>query len=153
MKRSNRIIFPALGILMTLIMGCAPITTPAPTSTAMPPTMTPSPTLTSTPTQSPHSLVVIKSTLSDNLLGVLIRDTDSDGEQLDTMGLGFLCLSQGIYAVDESGSRLECVQVTDATEGPNQMAIIFSGASPDHKYQLVRGDDSPIDLFPEQMTP
>jgi hypothetical protein len=98
-------------------------------------------------------LVVIKSTLSGNLLGVLIQNTDSSGEALDTMGLGFACLAQGIYAVDESGTRLECVQVTDATDSPNQIAIIFSGASSEHKYQLVRGEDAPIDLFPEQIAP
>jgi hypothetical protein len=124
--------------LMVVASGCSPASTPAPTPT---------------PTLLPHSLVVIKSTLSGDLLGVLIRNIDSDGEKLDTMGLGFLCLSQGIYAVDESDSRLKCVQVTDATDNPNQIAIIFSGASSEHKYQLVRGEDSPIELLPEQLTP
>lgn len=137
--------------LTVLVSGCAS----APTS--MPPTSTPLPTdipaPTPTPTPSPHSLVVIKSSLSGDLLGVIIRNTDSDDEKLDTMGLGFLCLSQGIYAVDESGSRLKCVQVTDATDNPNQIAIIFSGASSEHKYQLVRSEDLPIDLFPEQVSP
>ena len=153
MKTSNMKILFLFGFLTGWLMGCASVATPAPTATAVPPTVTSAPTLTSTPTQSSHSLVVIKSMLSGDLLGVLIRNTDSDGEQLDTLGLGFLCLSQNIYAVDESGSRLECVQVTDATDAPNQIAIIFSGASPDHNYQLVRGEDSPIDLSPEEITP
>ncbi len=152
MKKPNRKKFLLIGFLMSLVVGCAPAATPLPTATATP-TMTPAPTLTPTPTQSSHSLVVIKSTLSGGLLGVSIQNIDSDGEQLDTLGLGFLCLSQGIYAVDESGSRLECVQVTDATDNPNQIAIIFSGASSSHKYQLVRGEDSPIDLTLEEITP
>lgn len=138
--------------MTALIVGCAPAATPAPTATASP-TMTPTPAPISTPAQASHSLVVIKSTLSGDLLGVLIQNTDSDGEKLDTMGLGFACLAQGIYAVDENGSRLKCVQVTDATESPNQIAILFSEASVEHKYQLVRGEDAPIDLFPEQVTP
>lgn len=159
MKKSNVKALVLLGFLTIWIMGCvsapapAPSThTPLPTATLVP-TNTPTPTFTQTPAQPPHSLVIIKATLSDNLLGVLIRNTDSDGEPLDTLGLGFLCLSQSLYAVDESGSRLECVQVTDATDAPNQLAIIFSGASPDHEYQIVRGDDTPIDLFPEQIAP
>gem|GEM_PF-3427679 len=155
MRKPNWKVFFIIGFLTGIGVGCAPPSTPtpvppAPTATL---TMTPAPTLTQTPTQSPHSLVVVKSTLSGDLLGVLIQNTDSSDEALDTLGLGFLCLSQGIYAVDESGSRLECVQVTDATDNPNQIAIIFSGASSDHKYQLVRGEDPPIDLIPEQVTP
>lgn len=153
MKKPNRETFYRMfGFLTVLVVGCAPAATPAPTAT-VPPTMTPAPTLTETPTPSLQTLVVIKSTFSGDLLGVLIQNTNSDGEQLDTLGLGFMCLSQGIYAVDENGSRLECVQVTDATDSPNQIAIIFSGASSDHKYQLVRGEDTPIDLFPEQVSP
>lgn len=153
MKKPNgKILLMMFGFLTVLLVGCVPAAMPAPTATAQP-TITPPPTLTQAPTQSPHSLVVIKSTLSGDLLGVLIQNTDSDGEALDTLGLGFMCLSQGIYAIDENGSRLECVQVTDATDSPNQIAIIFSGASSDHKYQLVRGEDPPIDLFPEQVTP
>jgi hypothetical protein len=152
MKKSNWKTFLLFGILTGLMAGCAsaalPSSAPAPTATVQP-MITPAPTLTQSPTPSPHSLVVIKATLSDDLLGVLIQNTDSDGEPLDTMGLGFLCLSQGIYAVDESGSRLRCVQVTDATDTPNQIAIIFSGAAPGHTYQLVRGEDAPIDLLPE----
>ncbi len=97
--------------------------------------------------------MVVKSTISGNLLGVLIQNPDSEGEALDTMGLGFLCLSQGIYAIDENGLRLECVQVTDATDSPNQIAIIFSGASSERQYQLIRGEDAPIALFPEQVNP
>ncbi len=152
MKKSNvKLLF--LFVFLTMwITGCASSATPVPTATA-PPTATPAPTLTPAPTQSPHSLVIIKSTLSGDLLGVLIRNTDSDGEQLDTMSLGFACLSQTIYAADENGSRLECVQVTDATDAPNQIAIIFSGASTGHQYQLVRGEGAPIDLFPEQIAP
>lgn len=151
MKITIRSMFLAVTFLAVLVSGCAPAPTPmSPTSTPLP-TDTPAPT--PTPTPAPHSLMVIKSTLSGDLLGVLIQNTDSDGEKLDTMGLGFLCLSQGIYAMDESGSRLKCVQVTDATDSPNQIAIIFSGASSEHKYQLVRGEDTPIDLFPEQVTP
>lgn len=150
MKKSNMKLLFLFGFLTMWITGCASSATSAPTATA-PPTATPAPTLTPAPTHSPHSLVIIKSTLSGDLLGVLIRNTDSDGEQLDTMGLGFVCLAQSLYVVDENGSRLECVQVTDATDAPNQIAIIFSGASADHKYQLVRGDDSPIDLFPESI--
>lgn len=143
------------GILSASLLGCAPASPPATSTSA--PIDTPTPTLTSTPeptdTSAPHSLVVIKSTLSGDLLGVLIQDTDSNGETLDTMGLGFACLAQGLYAVDEKGSRLECVQVTDATDVPDQIAIIFSGASSEHQYQLVRGEDAPIDLFPEQVNP
>lgn len=137
------------GMLSASLLGCTPASPPE--------TSTPAPTLTSTPeptaTPAPHSLVVIKSTISGNLLGVLIQNTDSEGEALDTMGLGFLCLSQGIYAIDENGSRLECVQVTDATDSPNQIAIIFSGASSERQYQLIRGEDAPIALFPEQVNP
>ncbi|KAA0258724.1 MAG: hypothetical protein DPW18_19765 [Chloroflexi bacterium] len=135
-----------VGFLTVLVVGCAPAAASAPTATTQP-------TLTQAPTQSPHSLVVIKSTLGGDLLGVLIQNTDSDGKALDTLGLGFMCLSQAIYAVDENGARLECVQVTDATDSPNHIAIIFSGASSDHKYQLVRGEDAPIDFFPEQVAP
>lgn len=149
MKRSTLFVL-MLVFLMILASGCAPASTPAPTDTPAP-TNTPAPT--PTPTLSPHSLVIIKSTLSGDLLGVIIRDTDSDGEKLDTMGLGILCLSQGIYAIDEGGSRLKCVQVTDATDSPNQIAIIFSEASSEHTYQLVRGEDAPIELLPEQLTP
>lgn len=152
MKKSIWKTFVAVGFMTGLIVGCAPAATPAPTVTAEP-TMTPAPTLTSTPAQSSHSLVVIKSMLSGDLLGVLIQNKDSDGEALDTIGLGLACLAQSMYVVDENGSKLECVQVTDATDNPNQIAIIFSGASSDHKYQLVRGEDPPIDLFPEQVTP
>lgn len=144
-----------MGMLSASLLGCTPASppktsTPALTSTPEN-TATPAPTL--TPTPASHSLVVIKSTLSGDLLGVLIQNTDSEGEALDTMGLGFLCLMQGIYAVDENGTRLECVQVTDATDSPNQIAIIFSGASSERQYQLVRGEDAPIALFPEQVNP
>jgi hypothetical protein len=149
MRKSTLFVFVFI-FLTALANGCASASTPVPTDTPAP-TNTPAPT--PTPTPSPHSLVVIKSSLSGDLLGVIIQNTDSDGEKLDTMGLGFLCLSQGIYAVDESGSRLKCVQVTDATDNPNQIAIIFSGASSEHQYQLVRGEDSPIDLFPEPVSP
>lgn len=144
-----------MGMLSASLLGCTPASPPKTSTPA--PTNTPAPTLTSTPeptvTPAPHSLVVIKSTISGNLLGVLIQNTDSEGEALDTMGLGFLCLMQGIYAVDENGMRLECVQVTDATDSPNQIAIIFSGASSERQYQLVRGEDAPIALFPEQVNP
>lgn len=153
MKKTIGSVFLGFMFLAILLSGCASASTPIPptlTFTPIPPTDTPVPTAT---LNSPHSLLVVKSTLSDDLLGVVSRDTDSDGQKLDTLGLGFLCLSQGIYAVDEGGSRLECVQVTDATDSPNQIAIILSGASSDHKYQLVRGEDLPIDLFLKQIAP
>lgn len=136
-------------VLPTAILPTATPSPLPPTLTPVPATATPTPVPpTTTPALPPHSFVVVKSALSGNFLGVNIRDTDSDGEKLDTLGVGIECLGGGIHVVDEKGSRLECVHVTEP-KSPNQISMIFSGASSQHKYHLIRGGDPPIDLHPE----
>lgn len=149
MNRQNLLHTVVVTSLVFLLFGCTSVTTPLPSTATAMPTMIPVSTSTPTPVPS-HALAVVKSVLSDDMFVVIIQDTDSGGEKLDTVGLGLVCLGQGIYVVDESGSRLDCLNVGDMTDNPNQIAMIFTGASTQHTYQLVRDGDPPIDLFPEQ---
>jgi hypothetical protein len=145
-----------------MISGCGsgqlfgPTVTPTSTATATAtPTNTPTPlpTFTPTPTASPTtsptpSFVVLKSAIGGEALGiVVIRNTDTNGNELSLIDVFFDCRDQVFYVVDETGSRLTCIEVTDNTDQPNQIAMMFRGASSQHNYQLVIPGNPPIDIF------
>jgi hypothetical protein len=129
MKKSIRLVLPAVVILAVLLSGCAPASTPVlptlpPTETSIPPTLTPNPSDTPMPagdtstkiTTSVGDVVVTKSEIvSTDMFGsaaapgyqiLYIWFESADGSEID--GGDFLNASEGVvYVIGDDGSTTE----------------------------------------------
>lgn len=137
-----------------------PTITPSPTFTptlTLTPTLTPPPTPTLTPTSTPTStpspqasFIILDVAINSGALGIVIQDEDTHGNKLDVFNVGLDCLQQAFYIEDETGTRLECAHVTNETDKPNRIGMIFIGdaLSLEHQYQLIIPGIPPIELQP-----
>lgn len=159
-KKHEWMVIAVVLMISVLFSGCGPgqflgkTVTPSPTPTLAPtrtPTLTPKPTFTLTPsptltaTERPLSFAVIKSSITDDLLGIVVESELDPFSGPILIGLSFL--NKESYVVDETGARLDFVEAKSNESG--QLVVVFAGASSNHQYQLIQPNKPPIDLFPE----